>query len=412
MLVRDAAKGAPWQARERKVRVLASLSTTRPRSRRSARGGEARTCLLAAEHGRSGLPRPGIARDRRRARGDQAGRVPHVVFLIVGRRSADERDGADRTVHYGERRLAETGAKLTFVRAAYFLENWAAVAAAAKGGKLPTFLPADLVIPMVATRDIGAVAAKALLDRPPLRDRRHRAVGCEGPLPETAAIFRAARRPERRAERPLDAVVPTFTSFGASASVAASSGRCTRIARGTVAWEEPEGARGAGTADRERPSRVRGADGPCARTVRGPSMIPGSCSVIESGTQAWRRRASRDEGRSDCHEPTSEASLVLPPVLEQQRSPSSCRRDHSSVASVRSLSALLLPFEREPLARRRAFVAGGALPCEGCRRRPRPPCRRRPSHPSVLRRRAGSGSGIGLGRARVAFGAGGIRRGL
>lgn len=32
---------------------------------------------------------------------------------------------------------------------------------AAGQGKLPTFLPPDLVVPMVATKDIGLVAAKA-----------------------------------------------------------------------------------------------------------------------------------------------------------------------------------------------------------------------------------------------------------
>ena len=45
---------------------------------------------------------------------------------------------------------ARTEAKLTFIRAAYFLENWGAVAGATKGGKLPTFIRPDFAIPMLS----------------------------------------------------------------------------------------------------------------------------------------------------------------------------------------------------------------------------------------------------------------------
>jgi uncharacterized protein YbjT (DUF2867 family) len=59
--------------------------------------------------------------------------------------------------------LVELEADLTFVRPAYFMQNWAG--AAARDGVLPSFLaPLDRAIPMVSTNDVGRVAAEALLD--------------------------------------------------------------------------------------------------------------------------------------------------------------------------------------------------------------------------------------------------------
>ncbi|MBX3264600.1 MAG: NmrA family NAD(P)-binding protein [Labilithrix sp.] len=246
VLVRDAAKGAPWEARGAEVRVLASLDDS--------------TALAAALEGAEGaylLSPPSMGAEdflaERRVTVDalaaavERSRVPHVVFLSSVGGQHPGATGPIRTVHYGERRLAETGAKLTFVRAAYFLENWAAVVAAVKAGKLPTFIPADRVIPMVATRDIGAVAAKALLDGPPASkvDVLELAGAKDLSAKDVAAIFgRLVGRSVEAEEAPLDAVVPTFTSFGASTSVAGLFREMYEgIARGTVTWEGSPNAR-------------------------------------------------------------------------------------------------------------------------------------------------------------------------
>jgi uncharacterized protein YbjT (DUF2867 family) len=65
-----------------------------------------------------------------------------------------------------EQRLAETRIPAIFLRAAYFMENWAPlVAHAVRTGTLPTFLaPPQRAIPMVATADVGATAATLLLE--------------------------------------------------------------------------------------------------------------------------------------------------------------------------------------------------------------------------------------------------------
>jgi len=86
---------------------------------------------------------------------------------------------------------------------------------------LPSFLSADRAIPMIATRDIGLLAAECLLDRP----KGHRVLELSGPaLYSPADVARVAaelfHRPVQVEVLPLDAVVPTFTRLGCSESTA------------------------------------------------------------------------------------------------------------------------------------------------------------------------------------------------
>jgi uncharacterized protein YbjT (DUF2867 family) len=151
----------------------------------------------------------------------QAG-VGQVVFLSSIGAQHPTGTGPIRLLHAIEAALSRSGMPVTLVRAAYFMENWAAVLPLArKDGVLPSYLPAGQPTPMVATRDIGAVAARALLDGP----RGRRVVELSGPRDYTAAEVAAAAgqilgRPVTVVEPPLDTVVPTFTSFGISADVA------------------------------------------------------------------------------------------------------------------------------------------------------------------------------------------------
>jgi uncharacterized protein YbjT (DUF2867 family) len=67
-------------------------------------------------------------------------------------------------IHDAEQTLGTLDASVTFLRAAYFMENWAMALQGVAQGVLPTFLLADRSIPMVATRDIGTAAARLLLE--------------------------------------------------------------------------------------------------------------------------------------------------------------------------------------------------------------------------------------------------------
>lgn len=247
VIVRDAAKGAAWRARGAEVAVaelgdVAALTAAltgvsgaylllppRPTSTTPVEDNRAVTAALVAAVAAAG--------------------VPHVVLLSsLGAQHADG-TGPIKTLHHAEQALAAVTA-LTAVRAGYFIENWLGSLGALAQGVLPTFTPADVAFPMVATADIGRVAAAALLEGP----RGHQIVELSGPVDlspaDVAAIVAALTgKPVQVAPAPLDAVVPTFTSFGMSPAFAelyremfagmiagrvAAAGGAARALRGTT----------------------------------------------------------------------------------------------------------------------------------------------------------------------------------
>jgi uncharacterized protein YbjT (DUF2867 family) len=98
----------------------------------------------------------------------KASGVPYVVVLSSVGADLASGNGPIKGLHYVENALRATGAKMTAVRAASFQENVANVLGAAKGaGVYPSFVPsADYPVPMVATKDIGALVVKSLLSPP------------------------------------------------------------------------------------------------------------------------------------------------------------------------------------------------------------------------------------------------------
>jgi len=148
--------------------------------------------------------------------------VPHVVFLSSVGGQHPSGTGIIQSVHAGEVALRGAGVTSTFLRAAYFVENWASVLPVAKqDGVLPSFLPGKLALPMVSTVDIGNLAAEALLDGP----RGERVLELSGPrdlTPNDVAVVvsKLLGRAVQLVEAPLEAVVPTFTSFGISPEIA------------------------------------------------------------------------------------------------------------------------------------------------------------------------------------------------
>ena len=149
-------------------------------------------------------------------------KVPHVVLLSsIGAQHA-EGTGPIVTVHNAEQQLRSAGLASTFVRAAYFVENWGAVVHPVKqDGVLPTFMAANRPVTMVSTHDVGTTAAQALLDGP-RATRIIELAGPTDPTPEEIAgtFAKLLGRPVTPVEAPLAAVVPAFTSFGISQNIA------------------------------------------------------------------------------------------------------------------------------------------------------------------------------------------------
>jgi uncharacterized protein YbjT (DUF2867 family) len=113
-------------------------------------------------------------------------------------------------------------------------------------GVLPSFIAADKRIASVGTRDIGKAVAQALLDGP----RGVRVIELSGPSDVSpndvaAAFSRILGKKVSVVELPLDAVVPTVTSFGVSQPFAELMRELyDGLARGRVVAEPGEHVRG------------------------------------------------------------------------------------------------------------------------------------------------------------------------
>jgi len=189
------------------------------------------------------------------ARALVAAGVPHVVLLSSMGAHQAAGTGPIASVREAEQVFSQVpDLARTFLRPSSFLDNWARVLPVAQAqGVLPTFLPAGLTIQQIASVDIGRAAARALLD-PPARGET-RVVNLVGAVDANAndiakAVSDLLGKPVAVVEQPLDAVVPTFQSFGVSAHFARLYREMYEgIVNGTVAF--PAGA-----------PLVRGQEGP------------------------------------------------------------------------------------------------------------------------------------------------------
>ena len=184
----------------------------------------------------------------------KASGLPHFVLLSSMGAQHAEGTGILKTLYLAERELGALGVPMTILRAAYFMENWGtALPPAVEAGVLPSFFgPSDRPIHMVATRDVGEVAARMLLE--PALSRR--VVELAGPVdysPDEVADT-AARLLGRRVhvvERLPAALVPMLEDLGFSTELAHLMREMTEgINRGQVFFERPRQlARGRTTLD-------------------------------------------------------------------------------------------------------------------------------------------------------------------
>ena len=167
VLVRDAKKGEPWA--EQGAQVATGSLDDSAFVAGALKGAEGFFTLLP--------PPPFTVPDffaAQRATADalaagvKGSGVPHVVLLSSVGADLAEGTGPIKGLHYFEGLLHAAGVQLSAIRAGYFQENVGMSVAPAKGaGIYPNFAPsADLAMPMIATKDIGALAAKLLVERP------------------------------------------------------------------------------------------------------------------------------------------------------------------------------------------------------------------------------------------------------
>lgn len=162
VVVRDAAKGAAWQARGAEIAV-ADLSDA--------------AALAEAFQGASGayILNPPVYRsddmfaDARRVcaavrEASTLAHLPKLVVLSSVGAQLPEKTGNIFTTHILENELKNAAPSVAFVRCAWFMENWQSLMRVAREqGVLPSFLtPPERAIPMVSSLDIGRTCAEVL----------------------------------------------------------------------------------------------------------------------------------------------------------------------------------------------------------------------------------------------------------
>ena len=244
VIVRDAAKGEPWKAKGAEVAV-ASLDD-RAALANALRGATGAYLLIPP----NGWTETDIPAGRKRYADAIVGAVAdarpgHVVLLSsIGAQHASG-TGPIQYIHPIEEGLRASGVPSTFLRAAFFMENWGAVLKGAiEGGTLYYALSAR--IPQVATGDIGKTAARLLAEGP----QGTRVVNLAGPADLTlgdvaATLSKITGKSINAVSVPPSAMVASLAGLGASGELAEMYGEmATAMNDGRIVWEAGDVVRG------------------------------------------------------------------------------------------------------------------------------------------------------------------------
>ena len=163
-VVRSEEKGAPWKARGCEIAVVEDAGEGDALAR-ACEGADGVFLMSPPDYDAE----PSFADYRRRA--DATARA--LVQAKPGRVVLLSTVGAQATefnllnwAHIYEAALAAAGLPVTFLRAAWFMENAAWDVAAARDGRIDSYLqPLDHAIEMVSVKDIGRVAADLLREQ-------------------------------------------------------------------------------------------------------------------------------------------------------------------------------------------------------------------------------------------------------
>jgi NAD(P)H dehydrogenase (quinone) len=192
VVLRDQAKAAPWQALGAEV-AIAELSDVEALGKAFA-GAEAVFLMMPpnfAPDRNYSFARKTAAELAAAVKAGKPGRVAALSSIGGGR---DHGLGLITQVHILEQALGELDLPVAYLRPGWFMENSAwDVAPARDTGQMPSFLqPVDKGYPMIATRDIGEVAARVMAEEWTGR----RVIEIEGPKRysqvEIAALMAAA----------------------------------------------------------------------------------------------------------------------------------------------------------------------------------------------------------------------------
>lgn len=237
VLVRDAAKGEAWKQQGAEVAV-ADLRDSAAVTRALA-GAKAAYLLVPPSYSEPSFRAYQDATVDALGAAIEASKVPHVVLLSsVGAQHASG-NGPIAALHRAEQRWAALPAtRFSFIRAAYFMENLGASLSMLPEGAIPSFLPADLAFDMIATPDIGKLAASLLIEGAAATQVVELSAGRFSMRDAARALTKLLGREIAVRELPVEAVTPAFTGMGLSAELAGLYEEMFRgVASGHVAFE-------------------------------------------------------------------------------------------------------------------------------------------------------------------------------
>lgn len=141
-----------------------------------------------------------------------------------------ERCGDLNILYDFEQALAAQSIPATIQRGAYYMSNWDELLDAAGEGVLPTMIPADMKIPMVAPADLGKAAVRHLLE-PPRDPDVHYVEGPERYSPhDVAKAFATALGNSVKVKIiPRDQWIAAYRTLGFSDAAAESYARMTAV---------------------------------------------------------------------------------------------------------------------------------------------------------------------------------------
>ena len=221
VIVRDENKGAVWKAQGAEVAV-AELDDAAALGKALA-GADGVYALVPPAYGADDLLAAQVPITGAWAQAVAAARPRHVVLLSSIGADLPSGNGPIASLYRAEAKLRATGVKLTKLRAAFFMENWGGMAAPAKSdGVLPSMLTLGRSASMVATADIGRVAAEALLEGERAPDLIELAGPRDYTPEEVATAFGAVLgRPVKALAVPPPAMEPALQQAGFKPKMAA-----------------------------------------------------------------------------------------------------------------------------------------------------------------------------------------------
>ncbi len=241
VLVRRAEQGEPWKKKGCEVAV-ADLAD--PAALAAALQGVRGLYLLSPPN----MAAADFLADRkalleRIVDGLKRSKVPAVVFLSSVGAQHPAGTGPIVTAHRVEQALKGLVPSVTFLRAAYFVENWGSVVGLARGqGILPHFGAVDVKFPQICAADIGAAAARALTE-PIDGTRVVELAGREDWSVEdvAAALSTLLGKPVKAVAAPVEAAEAGLAQAGLPAEMARLYAEMYRgIGAGLVAFERPQ----------------------------------------------------------------------------------------------------------------------------------------------------------------------------